>query len=84
MTATSRVFSFPALVGPYAGSVVTVCAWYPNRYGAKDAFRIGNYSLLEYIGGNIALEFLYTSPRSWLSRLRLSSRNGAPGLDSSQ
>src|ERR1035441_7346699 len=73
-----RVFSFPALVGPYAGSVVAVYVWYPNRYGAKDALRIGNYSLLEYMGGNIALEFLYMSPRSGLSRMHLNSRHGAP------
>ncbi len=80
----SQVFSFPALVGPYAGSFVAVYAWYPNRYGAKDAFRIGNYSLLEYMGGNIALEFLFTSPRSWLSRMHLSSRHGAPDSGLSQ
>jgi hypothetical protein len=79
-----RVFSFPALVGPYAASVVAVYAWCPNRYGAKDAFRFGNYSLLEYMGGNIAFEFLYTSPRSWLSRMHLASRHGAPSMDSSQ
>ena len=79
-----RVFSFPALVGPYAGSVVAVYVWYPNRYGAKDALRIGNYSLLEYMGGNIALEFLYMSPRSGLSRMHLNSRHGAPDPGSSQ
>jgi hypothetical protein len=67
-----------------AGSVVAVYAWYPNRYGAKDAFRIGNYSLLEYMGGNIALEFFYTSPRSWLSRMHLYSRHGAPDPGSSR
>jgi hypothetical protein len=79
-----RVFSVPALVGPYAGSVTAVYGWYPNRFGAKDALRIGNYSLLEYMGGNIALEFLYTSPRSWLSRMHLSSRHGAPNPGPSQ
>jgi hypothetical protein len=79
-----RVFSFSAVVGPYAGSVVAVYAWYQNRYGAKDALRIGNYSLLEYMGGNVALEFLYTSPRSGLSRMHLNSRHGAPDPGSSQ
>ena len=73
-----------------AGSVVAVYAWYPkyawypNRYGAKDAFRIGNYSLLEYMGGNIALEFFYTSPRSWLSRRHRCSRHVAPDPGSSR
>jgi hypothetical protein len=79
-----RVFSFPALVGPYAGSFVAVYAWYPDRYGPKDAFRIGNYSLLEYMGGNVALEFLDSSPRSWLSRMHLTSRHGAPNPGVSQ
>lgn len=79
-----RVFSVPALVGPYAGSAVAVYAWYPDRYGAKDAFRIGNYSLLEYVGGNIALEFFYASPRSWLSRMHLTSRHGASDQSVSQ
>jgi hypothetical protein len=59
-----RVFSFPALVGPYAGSMTAIYGWYPNRYGAKDAFRTGNYSLLIYMGGNIALEFFYSGPHS--------------------
>jgi len=79
-----RVFSIPALAGPYAGSFVAVYAWYPDRYRAKDALRIGNYSLLEYMGGNIALEFLYTPPRSWLSRMHLTSRHAASYPDRSQ
>jgi hypothetical protein len=79
-----RAFSLPAVVGPYAGSITAVYDWYPNRYGAKDAFRIGNYSPLEYMGGNIALEFFYTSPRSWLSRMHLHSRHGAPDPGSSR
>ncbi len=40
--------------------------WYPGRYGARDALRMGNYSLLGYVGGNIALEFLYSGPHSLL------------------
>ena len=80
---TSAAFG-AGIVGPYAGSVVAVYAWYPNRYGAKDAFRIGNYSLLEYMGGNTALEFFYTPPCSWLSRIHLCSRHIAPDLGSSR
>ena len=34
-----RVFSFPALVAPYAGSMTAVYGWYPNRYNAMDGFR---------------------------------------------
>jgi hypothetical protein len=73
-----RVFSFPALVGPYAGAMAAVYGWYPNRYGAKDALRMGNFALLAYMGGNISLEFLYSGPHSLLSRAHLNNRHGAP------
>ena len=73
-----RVFSFPALVAPYAGTMTAVYAWYPGRYGAKDGLRMGNYSLLGYIGGNIALEFLYSGPHSLISRMHLNNGHGAP------
>jgi hypothetical protein len=73
-----RIFSFPALVAPYAGTMTAVYAWYPGRYDAKDAFRMGNYSILGYVGGNIALEFLYSGPHSMLSRMHLNNGHGAP------
>jgi hypothetical protein len=73
-----RVFSFPALVAPYAGTATAVYAWYPGRYDARDAFRMGNYSVLGYVGGNIALEFLYSGPHSWRSRMHLNNGHGAP------
>jgi hypothetical protein len=72
-----RAFSFPALVGPYAGTMTAVYGWYPDRYNAKDAFRMGNYSLLGYVGGNIAIEFLFSGPHSWLSRVHLSKEHGS-------
>ena len=71
------VFSIPALVGPYAGTMTAVYAWYPGRYGAKDALRMGNFNLLAYMGGNIALEFLYSGPHSLLSRMHLNNGHGA-------
>jgi hypothetical protein len=49
--------SFSALVAPYAGSMAAVYGWYPNRYGVKDGFRMGNYTLLAFAGINIAREF---------------------------
>jgi hypothetical protein len=73
-----RVFSIPALVGPYAGTMTAAYGWYPNRYGAKDAFRTGNYSLLAFAGENIALEFIYSGPHSLLSRMHLNNRHGSP------
>src|SRR3984885_15910464 len=41
-----RVFSISDLVAPYAGTMTAVYAWYPGRYRAEDALRMGNYSLL--------------------------------------
>jgi hypothetical protein len=73
-----RVFSFPSLVAPYAGTMTAIYGWYPNRFGAKDAFRMGNYSLLGYMGGNVALEFFYSGPHSLLARMHLNNSHGAP------
>jgi hypothetical protein len=72
-----RVFSLPALVAPYVGTMTAVYGWYPGRYNAEDAFRMGNYSLLGYVGGDIALEFLYSGPHSLLSRMHLNNGHGA-------
>jgi len=71
------VFSIPAVVAPYAGALTAVYGWYPNRFGAEDALRMGNYSLLEYAGQNISLEFLYSGPHSLLSRMHLNDAHGA-------
>lgn len=79
-----RVFSIPALVAPYAGTMVGVCGWYPNRCGAKDAFRMGNYGLQAYMGGNIALEFLNGRLKSFLSGLHLGNAYGAPDTEAEQ
>lgn len=73
-----RVFSFPALIAPYAGSFTAIDGWYPDRFGAKDAFRIGSYNLLAYTAGNISLEFLYSGPHSLLSRMHLTNAHGSP------
>ncbi len=73
-----RVFSIPALVGPYAGTMTAAYGWYPNRYSAKDAFRTGNYSLLAFAGENIALEFFYSGPHSLLHRMHLNNAHGSP------
>jgi hypothetical protein len=73
-----RVFSVPALVGPYAGTMTATYGWYPNRYGAKDAFRTGNYSLMAFAGENVALEFFYSGPHSLLSRMHLNNAHGSP------
>ena len=73
-----RVFSFSALAAPYAGSMIAVYAWYPDRFGTKDAFRMGNYTLLANFGGNIALEFFYSGPHALISRMHLNIAHGSP------
>src|ERR1700722_2148570 len=69
------VFSVPSLVAPYVGSAVGVYAWYPDRFGAKDWFRMGNYVLLQSAGLNIGMEFLARGPHSLLGRIHLSGRS---------
>src|SRR5450759_4560950 len=78
-----RVFSLPALVAPYAGTMTAVYGWYPGRYDAKDALRMGNYALLGSLGWNIAREFLSSGPRSLFSRMHLNNGTATPstGLD---
>ena len=73
-----RVFSVPSLVAPYAGAAGAVYGWYPTRYKAEDVLRMGNYSLLESVGGNIALEFLYSGPHALFSRSHSKNGPGAP------
>jgi hypothetical protein len=73
-----RVFSISALVAPYAGTMTAVYGWYPSRYNDKDAFRMGNYSLLGYVAENVALEFFYSGPHSLLHRMHLNNGRGAP------
>jgi hypothetical protein len=73
-----RVFSLPALIAPYAGTMTAIYGWYPDRFSAKDGFRNGNYALLAYAGENISLEFLYRGPHSLLSRMHLNNAHGSP------
>jgi hypothetical protein len=75
------VLSFSALASPYAGTMVAVYGWYPGRYGAEDAFRLGNYSVLAYITRNVALEFVHSGPRSWLNHMHLNNGHGAVDPD---
>ena len=73
-----RVFSVPAIIAPYAGAMTAVYGWYPCRYDAEDALRMGNYTMLGLAGANIGLEFLYSGPHSLLSRMHLNNVHGAP------
>jgi hypothetical protein len=73
-----RVFSVAALIAPYAGTMTAIYGWYPDRFGAKDAFRMGNYNLLLNMLGNVSLEFVYGGPHSLLHRMHLNNGHGAP------
>jgi hypothetical protein len=74
-------FSVPALIAPYAGTMVATHTWFPGRYNSSDAFRMGNYNLLALAGGNVAIEFLYHGPHSFLSRIHLNNSHAAPEPD---
>ena len=73
-----RVFSVPSLVAPYAGTMTAVYGWYPDRFNAKDGFRMGNYTLLGYAGANVAREFIWGGPHKLLSRTHIHHGHGAP------
>jgi hypothetical protein len=71
-----RRLSFPALVAPYAGAMTAVYGWYPNRFGPKDALRMGNITLLEFAAENLALEFIYGGPHTLFSHLHRPAFSG--------
>lgn len=77
-----RAFALPVIAAPYVANMATVYGWYPSRYGAKDAFRMGNYGLLWYFAGNVSLEFLspvlHAKRTSWINRLHFDNRHLAP------
>ncbi len=78
-----RALSFPAIVAPYAGTFVAVYAWYPARYGAEDALRMGNYSLLAVAGENVALEFIYGGPHTLLRHFHHPASTGPDAASTS-
>jgi hypothetical protein len=84
-----RVFSFPAIAAPYAGTEAAALLWYPGAdslrprgYGAMDGFRMGNYNLLIQGGMNVALEFIWGGPHTFLARHHVPIISGATGSSS--
>jgi hypothetical protein len=71
-----RRLSLAAIVAPYAGTMTAVYAWYPARYGPKDALRMGNFSRFAYAGENLALEFIYGGPHTLFSHLHRPAFSG--------
>jgi len=76
-----RVFSFPALVAPYAGTEAAALLWYPSRYDASDGFRMGNYNLAVQAGLNVALEFIYGGPHTLLGKHHVPVISDVTGSD---
>ena len=54
-----RVISAPLIAGAYASSLISVEAWYPERYSYKDGLRSGTYSFATGFAINIVREFVY-------------------------
>jgi hypothetical protein len=75
-----RVLSAPSILSPFAGTFTATYLWYPKRYEAQDAARMGMNGLLACIGGNISLEFLYGGPHSLLKG-RINMLKGTPDQD---
>lgn len=73
-------FSVSGLVAPYAGTM-TALAWYPNRYGVKDGFRMGNYNLAGQAVENLALEFIYGGPHSLFKHINSFKPPGGSAAD---
>ena len=72
-----RTLSFPSIVAPYAGTFTAVYGWYPQRYDAKDALRMGNYYLLALAGENVALEFIYGGPHTVFKHFHRDASTGS-------
>jgi hypothetical protein len=74
-----RAFSIGSLIAPYAGGEAAALGWYPSRYDARDGFRIGNYNLAVQAGLNIALEFIYGGPHTFLGKHHVPVLSNATG-----
>jgi hypothetical protein len=79
-----RVISIPAIVAPYAGSETAALLWYPSRFGPKDGFRMGNYNLLDQIGMNLGLEFIWGGPHTLLNKVHVPIVSNATGSTHSE
>jgi hypothetical protein len=61
---------------PYAGTFTTVYGWYPSRYGASDAVRMGSYDVLASAGENLFLEFIYGGPGTLFGHVHRTASSG--------
>lgn len=67
-----RVFSFPKIAAPYAGTMTAALGWYPARYSEMDGFRMGNYLIAAYAGGNLLREFILGGPHALIKKMPFS------------
>lgn len=54
-----RVFSAPKVVSPYIAGFTATATWYPDRFGPKDGFRLGNLNLVSNFTSNLFREFFF-------------------------
>ncbi len=78
-----RRFSLAALGSSYAGTFTTVYGWYPSRYGASDAVRMGSYNVIAIAGENLFLEFIYGGPRTLIGHFHRTSPGTGPAIAAS-
>lgn len=72
-----QVFSLPNLLAPYVATTTEVYGWYPSRFGAKDAFRMGNYNLLGSVTSNVVFELMPHKVWDLLGKVHMDSRRMA-------
>jgi hypothetical protein len=53
-----RVVSVPRFASVYAGGIIPVLTWYPDRYNVRDGLRAGTFSLGIGFGVNVLREFV--------------------------
>jgi hypothetical protein len=72
------VSSSPVISSPYDESMTAVYGGHPNRFGAKDSFRMGNHTPPGFTRGNTALEFFPNAPRALISQSNLNNTRDSP------
>lgn len=55
----NTVIGFPRIVGIYTAEIISVKAWYPDRYTYKDGLRQATFSVGTNIFNNLMKEFIF-------------------------
>ena len=74
-----RVFSFSALAAPYAGSMIAVYLWYPDRFDGKGCIPDGQLQLAGVIwAATLPWSFSIADLTPLISRMHLNNAHGSP------